>query len=228
MQNDYERHHLECPVLPSIYKLPGFDQVNGLLISWFLKECSQMGLEKYCSVTKHLFTIKIDPMTRGFDENGQYKSDSFLAAYTVDVGANKLSKDVVFFFNCICAEMIQYLILSGFNIPNHYLPTVGASLVHMLGILDFNCYKMNNLNSSIINCIFNTSLFSFTRTDFYPIFCLFNHSCDANVTNSGCLRNKRKVLRAIQPIPKGKQVITCLLNKWYNFFHFNLLLIYLP
>lgn len=164
-----------------------------------------MGLEKYCSMINSLSKKKIDPLTRGFDENGLYKSDNFLTAYTLDVSENKLSTDVVFFFNCVCVEITQYFILSGFNIPICYLPTVGASLVHMLKILDFNCWKINNLYRPNVSLL-NNSFYLPTKLAFYPSICLFNHSCDANVMNSGCVSYKRRVLKAVQPILKGDQV----------------------
>lgn len=182
-------------------------------MKWFVRECTKIGLEKYCSMINSLSKTKKDPLTRGFDENGFYKSDNFLTAYTLDVGENKLFMDVVFFFNCVCVEMTQYFMLSGFNIPKCYLPTVGASLVHMLKILDFNCWKMNNLYSPNVSLL-NNSFYSPTKFAFYPSICLFNHSCDANVMNNGCVSDKKRVLKAIQPILKGDQVT---INRCFNF-----------
>jgi len=36
---------------------------------------------------------------------------------------------------------------------------------------------------------------------------LFNHSCDGNIKRSGVISDRIRVMKAVQPIPKGTQVI---------------------
>lgn len=148
---------------------------------------------------------KVNPKTVGFDKNGQFKSDNFLTAYSLRNCENKTSPDLLFFMHCIAVEIVEYLLLSGFKIPDRHVATVGASLVHMLKILDFNCQRILDFNPSV----------TFTDVSFpiacslYPSLSLFNHSCDPNVRHTGVLSEKTRVLRAVQPISKGTQVTCC-------------------
>lgn len=204
-----EGHANECSILHSLMALPGIKFMNIFAMRWFLTDCSKLGLKQYCSKVKQLSNASIDPKNRGFDENGKYKSDSFLTAYTLDNNENKLSIDNLFFLNCISVEMVNILLLSGFEIDECYLTTVGVSFVHMLKILRFNFGK-SFLNALRINCQHiptpNGNQFINTAFGLYPTICLFNHSCDPNVNMSGLLSTKKKIYKAIQPIPKGDQV----------------------
>jgi len=207
MDKDYkDGHHLECPIIYFIKSTPGNTRMNELAMKWFLIDYLKMGLKKYCSIVDNFSESKIDPMTRGFDETGQYKSDNFLTAYSLDNSENKMSIDVLFFFNCIAVDMLHYLILSGFKIPNLYMGSVGASLVHILTVLDLNCRKLN-INSPSVSFRRDRQLTLTIALTLYPTISLFNHSCDANIRRSGEISDRIRVMKAIQPIPKGTQVI---------------------
>jgi len=209
MNKDYkDGHNLICPIIYFIRSAPGISKLNELALKWFLKDYLKMGAKKYCSIVDNFSESKIDPMTRGFDEIGQYKSDNFLTAYSLDSSENKMSIDVVFFFNCIAVDMLHYLILSGFKIPEQHMGSVGASLVRILTVLDFNCRKLN-INSPTVS--FRQLTFRLALT-LYPTISLFNHSCDANIKRSGVITDRIGVMKAIQPIPKGTQVIICIDN----------------
>jgi len=199
-------HYLECPIMSFIKSTPGTTRINELAMKWFLKDYLKMGLKKYCSIVDNFSKSKIDPQTRGFDETGQYKSDHFLTAYSLDSSENKLSIDVLFFFNCIVVDMLHYLILSGFKIPECYIGTVGASLVHILIVLDLNSRKLN-INAPTISYQGQLHLTLTIALTLYPTLSLFNHSCDPNIKRSGELSDRIRVMKAIQPIPKGTQVI---------------------
>jgi len=205
MNKDYkEGHNLACPITCFIRsKIPGISRMNELAMKWFLKDYLKMGLKKYCSIVDNFSESKIDPITRGFDEIGQYKSDHFLTAYSLDTRENKMPMEVLFFFNCIAVDMLHYLILSGFKIPERYIGSVGASLVRILTVLDLNCRKLNT-NAPTVSCRSDTYTIALTL---YPTICLFNHSCDANIKRSGKVTDRIRVMKAIQPIPKGTQVI---------------------
>jgi len=206
MNKDYkDGHYLECPIMHFIKATPGITKINQLAMKWFLKAYIKMGLKKYCSIVDNFSESKIDPITRGFDEIGQYKSDNFLTAYSLDCNENKISIDVLFFFNCIAVDMLHYLILSGLKIPECYIGTVGASLVRILTVLDFSYRKLNlNELSPRRRDILLTLSMALTL---YPTISLFNHSCDANISPSGNLLGRIRVMKAIQPISKGTQVI---------------------
>lgn len=211
MQKAYEEgHSKECSILCSLIKLPGTLSMNATVLRWFFVDYSKFGLKKYCSRVKQLSNASVDSINRGFDENGKYKSDSFFTAYTLDYNENKISIDDLFFLNCISVEMVNFVTLSGIEIPRRYLPTVGASFVHMLKILSFN-FGRSYINSLRLfyypdNNIQSITFFH-TAFGLYPSICLFNHSCDPNVDMCGILNARKKIYKAIQPIPKGDQVI---------------------
>ncbi|XP_016664121.1 SET and MYND domain-containing protein 4 isoform X2 [Acyrthosiphon pisum] len=122
MNKDYkDGHNLLCPIMYHIKSRPGITKINELAIKWFLRAYSKMGLKKYCAIVDNFSESKIDPIKRGFDEIGQYKSDDFLTAYSLDIIVNEMSIDVLFFFNCIAVDMLHYLMLSGFKIPECYI-----------------------------------------------------------------------------------------------------------
>eukprot|EP00102_Acyrthosiphon_pisum_P016155 XP_008187004.2 PREDICTED: SET and MYND domain-containing protein 4-like [Acyrthosiphon pisum] len=204
-------HNLECPIIFFIRSLPGITDLNQLALKWLSKELSKMGLKKYCSLVDTFSKSKIDPKTRGFNENGQYKSDNFLTAYSLDSCEEEMPIEVLFFFNCIAAEMLQYLMLSGFKIEECYLGIVGTSLVRILSVLDLNARKIN-INAPNMVSLKGQSLQSYYYMTFpmaialYPSLALFNHSCDPNIERSGKLSTKTRVMKAIQPIPKGNQL----------------------
>jgi len=199
-------HYLECPIMCFIKSTPGITRINELAMKWFLKDYLKMGLKKYCSLVDDFSKSKIDPLTRGFNETGQYKSNNFLTAYSLDSKENKLSIDVLFFFNCIAVDMLHYLMLSGFKIPECYIGTVGSSLVHIIIVLDLNCRKLN-INAPTISFQGKRQLTLTIALTLYPTISLFNHSCDPNIKRSGELSDRKRVMKAIQPIPKGTQVI---------------------
>jgi len=211
MQKDHEyyNHNIECPILYSIKQIQGITLLNELVIKYFLRTISKLGLEKYCSEVKIFSNSKIDPIKRGFDENNQYKSDNFMASYTLDVDKD-LSMEDTLSLNCIVSEIIECLHLSGFKIPVCDLATVGCSLIHMIKILDANCMKLTTIARCNINCAQGS-----LNLALYPTLSLFNHSCDPNVMPCGILNNRTRVLKALQPIPKGSQVI-------YSHFKFNI------
>ncbi|XP_060875158.1 SET and MYND domain-containing protein 4-like [Metopolophium dirhodum] len=198
-------HYLECPIMNFIKSTPGITRMNELAMKWFLKDYLKMGLKKYCLIVDNFSKSKIDPQTRGFDETGQYKSDNFLTAYSLDSSENKISIDVLFFFNCIAVDMLHCLILSGFKIPECYIGSVGASLVRILIILDLNCRKLN-INAPTISFQGKHQLTLTIALTLYPTISLFNHSCDPNIKRSGELSDRIRVMKAIQPIPKGSQL----------------------
>ncbi|XP_029342267.1 SET and MYND domain-containing protein 4-like [Acyrthosiphon pisum] len=204
MDKDYkEGHNFACPIIYFIRsRIPGISRMNELAMKWFLKDYLKMGLKKYCSIVDNFSESKIDHITRGFDEIGQYKSDNFLTAYSLDNRENKMPMEVLFFFNCIAVDMLHYLILSGFKIPEQYMGSVGASLVHILTVLDLNCRKLNT-NAPTVS--FRSDTYTIALT-LYPTISLFNHSCDANIKRSGERIDRIRVMKAIQPIPKGTQL----------------------
>ncbi|XP_060873853.1 SET and MYND domain-containing protein 4-like [Metopolophium dirhodum] len=206
MNKDYkDGHNVACPIIYFIKSTPGISRMNELAMKWFLKDYLKMGLKKYCSIVDNFSESKIDPITRGFDEIGQYKSDNFLTAYSLDNKENKMPMDVLFFFNCIAVDMLHYLILSGFKIPERYMGSVGASLVRILTVLDLNCRKLN-INAPTVSfhrdCRFTLGI----ALTLYPTISLFNHSCDANIKRSGEITGRIRVMKAVQPIPKGTQL----------------------
>jgi len=207
MNKDYEDgHHLVCPIICFIKSTPGISKINELALKWFLKDYLKMGPKKYCSIVDNFSESKTDPITRGFNEIGQYKSDNFLTAYSLDCSENKMPIDVLFFFNCIAVDMLHYLTLSGFEIPEQYMGSVGASLVRILTVLDLNARKLS-INNPYISYQELTFTLAFTL---YPTISLFNHSCDGNIKRSGVITNRIRVMKAVQPIPKGTQVIICI------------------
>ncbi|KAL5233657.1 hypothetical protein ACI65C_001067 [Semiaphis heraclei] len=206
MNKDYkDGHHLECPIMHLIKSTPGITKINQLAMKWFLKAYIKMGLKKYYSIVDNFSESKIDPITRGFDEIGQYKSDNFLTAYSLDCNENKISMDVLFFFNCIAVDMLHYLTLSGLIIPECYIGTVGASLVRILTVLDLNSRKLN-VNAPSVSYRIDRQLSTPFALTLYPTISLFNHSCDANIKRSGEISDRIRVMKAVQPIPKGTQL----------------------
>jgi len=207
MNKDYkDGHNVACPIIYFIKSTPGISRMNELAMKWFLKDYLKMGLKKYCSIVDKFSESKIDPMTRGFNEIGQYKSDNFLTAYSLDSKENKMPIEVLFFFNCIAVDMLHYLILSGFKIPERYLGSVGASLVRILTVLDLNCRKLN-INAPTVSFGIDNKFTLEIALTLYPTISLFNHSCDANIKRSGEITDRIRVMKAVQPIPKGTQVI---------------------
>uniref|UniRef100_A0A2S2NWJ6 SET and MYND domain-containing protein 4 n=1 Tax=Schizaphis graminum TaxID=13262 RepID=A0A2S2NWJ6_SCHGA len=202
---DKEGHCFECSIMHFIKTTPGITRMNELAMKWFLKDYIKMGIKKYCLTVNNFSKSKIDPKTRGFDENGQYKSDNFLTAYSLDSGVDKLSIDVLFFFNCIAVNMLHYLILSGFKIPESCLGIVGASFVRILTVIDLNCRKLN-INAPSLSFHQVSQLTLTIAFTLYPTISLFNHSCDPNIKRSGELTDRVRVMKAIQPIPKGTQL----------------------
>lgn len=199
-------HRFQCSIMKSIRTLPGIPQINDLVIKSFFKEFCKMGLEKYCSIVNKLYENEIDPKTRGFDENGQYKSDSLFTVYSLECHENKVSMDITFFLNCLAVEMLQYMMISGFYIKDCDVATIGVSFVRMLNILDLNCWK-NNVNSPAICLPSNKEITKKSGDALYPSICLFNHSCSPNVIRSGVLYDRIRVMKAVQLIPKGNQVL---------------------
>ena len=102
--------------------------------------------------------------------------------------------------------MLHYLILSGFKIPERYMGSVGASLVRILTVLDLNCRKLN-INSPTVSFRNDRRFTLRIASTLYPTISLFNHSCDANISPSGNTFDRIRVMKAVQPIPKGTQVI---------------------
>lgn len=206
MKKDSEdSHNFECSILYFISKLPGIPKVNEIVTKWFFKEYTKMGIKSYCSVVTNFSKTKFDPESRGFDENNQYKSDSFLTAYSLDSNEEKLPFNVMFFLNCVAVEMLNYLKLSGVEIPKNCIATVGVSLIRMLNIIDYNCWKFNTIAPSM-NLLGSKDLVVLIAHALYPSISLFNHSCDPNVRRSGILSGSLRILKATQPIPKGSQV----------------------
>jgi len=203
--------------------MPGISDLYELALKWLVKELSKMGLKNYCSLVDLFSKSKIDPNIRGFNENGQYKSDNFLTAYSLDSSEQKMPSEVLFFFNCIAAEMLQYLMLSGFKIEERYLGIVGTSLVRILSVLDLNSRKLsvNAPNMTSLKGQLSGLYFYMTYPivlALYPSIALFNHSCDPNIQRSGKLSTETRVMKAITKIPKGSQVTIDLFYYHYTFF----------
>ncbi|XP_050535720.1 SET and MYND domain-containing protein 4-like [Daktulosphaira vitifoliae] len=205
MQKSHEEDHfLECPILYYINKLPGIPLINRLTVKWFTKEIIKFGIDNYCNKVRSLNTFSVNLLTKEFDRNGFFNSNDFCTAYSMAINDDKISLDVKFFFNCIAVEILNYMSLGGFEIYDHHKATVGASLVHMLCVLDLNCFKSRNF---IIPLSPKDSLFKPLMTGTLdPTFGLFNHSCDPNILLCNGYENKNIVYKAIQPIPKGKQL----------------------
>lgn len=208
MQKAFVDGHKEaCSILRITFSIPGSERVNRLVMDWFLKANFKMGLAKYVSLVKNAFNTKIDPMTRGFDENGKYKSDNFLTIYSLESEEHKISMDKLFFYNCVAVEMVITLMSNGFKIPKSYLGTVGESLVHMLYVVDINYLKfIVNLSSKPLFPDSDSNGKSSSLVGLFSSIFLFNHSCDANVRREKVFKTKSTTLKAVQFIPKGKQV----------------------
>ncbi|XP_050436187.1 SET and MYND domain-containing protein 4-like [Adelges cooleyi] len=200
-----EGHSFECQILRKVVSIPGIPKINRFALKWFLKEYTKLGIDQYCLTVHSFFTTSIDLLVRGFDSNGFFLSKNFCAAFSMETNEDKMSMDVKLFFNCIAVEILNYLILNGFQIHDHQKAIVGASLVHMLSILDLNCLKSSACSYSIPTLI-EDDCRPFLASTMYPSLSLFNHSCDNNVSHSGTLQSTRRVFRALQPIPKGKQL----------------------
>lgn len=198
-------HDVECPILYSIQSIPGNSYLNQLVLKWFLKECSKVDVQTFC-----LLLSTLDKMTTTrFNENRRIKSGNFSTAYFMKTF--KTTTQNLFYFHGVAVEIVEYLILSGFTIPDYCITTVGASIVHMLNILHSNCQKL---------FVYNPSVPFITKENeshpiaygLYPSMGLFNHSCDPNVKPSGLLSDKIRVLKAIRPIPKGSEVTIVFLS----------------
>jgi len=206
MQMDEKNGHLyQCPIMYSVQQMPGIPKLNELVLKTFLKEYCQIGLNEYCSIVNNLTKNTIDLLTRGFVK-GQYKSENFFTAYSLDGCESKHSKRILFFLNCVAAEILQYLILSGFYVPKSNITTIGVSFVHMLNVLDINAWKFSVVNCPSVPSKLNRNFRVTIACALYPSIGLFNHSCDPNVKQSGVLSDRINVLTAVQPISKGSQV----------------------
>jgi len=198
-------HIYQCPLMHSIKQISGIPKLNELVLKIFLKEYVKMGIQEYCSVVNNLSETTIDPKTRGF-VNGQYKSEHFFTAYSMEGHENKITNNILFLLNCIAAEILQYLMLSGFHIPESDITIIGASFAHMLNILDLYSWKLAMVNCPSVNTVANKNYLVTVVCALYPSIGLFNHSCDPNVKRSGILSERTNVLTAVQPISKGSQV----------------------
>lgn len=199
-------HKLECPVMVSIKSLPGDSKLNQLALRWFVSEYSKLQLLNYYVLVKKLLQNSKEPMVRGFSDSNLYASDNFVTAFSMQYNEYNTSMDLLLFYYCLGAEMMEFLRFSGVEIPDCYLNTIGASLVHMLIIVDTNCRKLPVISPCIPAEVTKRSAIPIAYS-LYPTIYLFNHSCDPNVRGSGDLSNRIRVMKAIQPIPKGSQVI---------------------
>lgn len=200
LKNAFEDgHDVVCPILHAIKKIPGNSYLNQLVLKWFVKECSKVDVQTFCSLLSKTF----NETTTSVNKNKLFMSEDFLNAFSLNTGGTFLND--VFYFYCMAVEIIEYLILSGFNVPKCYKATAGASIAQMLNVLESNCRRL---------FVYNPSMDFITRKDMsypiayalYPSIGLFNHSCDANVKPSGLISDKMRVLKAIRPIPKGSEV----------------------
>lgn len=206
--NEDDGHHLECLLMYSISTIPGIQLKNILVMKWFLRDCSKMGINKFCAMVNDLSKTIIDPKTKGFNVNGMYKLDNFLEIFTSKNINDKLPLNHLCLLSHIAAEMMQYMKLSGFKILNKHVNTVGASLVHMMDIL-------NTPNRHLfISHLQHIDQLKKATISMNPIMSLFNHSCDANLKLNEVWIDKTFIWQAIQPIPKGSQV-TIILRIYY-------------
>lgn len=194
-----DAHNLECKFINYIPRIPGNPMINLLVVNWFFKAISQMGLDGYCWIVHDFLKTKLDPLTRGFNKNGQYISDEFLTGYSLYYDENNISLKLSFLYSCIATNILHCVIKRGMTIPTHQILTVGASFLHMIKLLYSN--SVNFRTSWPRSC----SPPKILARGLYPVMCLFNHSCDANVT-SYVLDKKTAVLKATHPISKGSQV----------------------
>lgn len=201
--DENDGHSYQCIMMYSIDNMPGMPKLNELIIKIFLKEYCKTDLEEYCSVVKNWTeTSEIDPLTRGFVKH-QYKSESFSTVYSLKLFESRKSKNYLFLLNCIAAELLHYLMISGLCIPESYITTVGVSFVHMLNNFDFVFWNFAQKYGPCVNKLNYNVILAYAL---YPSIFLFNHSCDPNVKRSGVLSDKTSVLTAVQPISKGSQV----------------------
>lgn len=197
-------HNIECPILYSVHSLPGNSYLNQLALKWFVKECSKMGVQTFCSLINSMGKpTEIGHKIEGLDDDGLFESDNFLSAYSMRTSGTSL--DSLLFFHCVAVEILEYLLLIGFEIPECSINTAGASIAHMINVLDNNCRKLYVNNPSIPYDTMKELSYPIAYA-LYPTIGLFNHSCDPNVMRSGLLSDKTRVLKAIQPISKGSQV----------------------
>lgn len=199
--NEDDGHNLECPLMKSINSIPGIVGVNTLVTKWFLRDCSKMGLSKFCAMVNDFSKAIIDPKTKGFDVNGIYKLDNLLEVFSSKHIENNLPLHYVFFISHIAVEIMQLMKLSGFKIPQKHVNTVGASLVHMLDVLITSNHHLFTYGQRYKNDQVKISAFSLR-----PIMSLFNHSCDPNINLNEVWIDKTHIWQAVQPIPKGSQV----------------------
>jgi hypothetical protein len=199
-------HALECPIMFSIKSLPGDINLNQLAMRWFVREYFKLNLINYYVLVKKLLEIYKEPMVRGFSDSHVYNSENFVTAFSMHCNEKEISMDLLLFYFCLGAVMFEYLMISGIDIPNSYLNTIGASLVRMLFILDTHCRKLT-VNAPCIPAELTKRSTLPIAYSLYPTIYLFNHSCDPNIRCSGDMSGRIRVMKAIQPIPKGSQVI---------------------
>lgn len=164
-----------------------------------------MGLDEYCSTVTMLSKSKVDPLTRNKIKEGKY--DDFVAAYSMEILNTSSSEKRLLYFNCIVVEMIQLLLMSGHKIPDIQIPTVGASLVHMLQVLDTNSRNFITQSSTLAVATNDGPMFSNLLFSLYPSISQLNHSCDSNVMIKHLQYKRTLALKASRPIPRDSQVI---------------------
>ncbi|XP_025421568.1 uncharacterized protein LOC112691508 isoform X2 [Sipha flava] len=199
-------HTLECPIMFSINSLPGDTKLNQLAIRWFVREYFKLNFVNYYVLVKKLLENNKEPMVRGFSDSHVYSSENFATAFSMHCNEKEISMDLLLFYFCLGAVMSEYLMISGIDIPNRYLNTIGASLVRMLLILDVHCRKLTVISPCIPAQMTKRSSVP-TAYSLYPTIYLFNHSCDPNIRGSGNLSDRIRVMKVIQPIPKGSQLL---------------------
>lgn len=181
------------------------DHMEHLSLYIFLTAVCEFGLDKYISTVCGLNTDTTDLMMRGFNSSGKYLSNQFCSAYTLEGNETKRTVSDLFIRNCYAAVMVSLIKLTGLKISDHQLGIVGESLVHIICAVSSNAHEITQslerktwILSEKHKCIPIASVLM-------PVLSLLNHHCDPNVVRHNY--NGTIVLRAIQPISKGSQVL---------------------
>jgi len=185
--------------------MPSITNIHYLAFYTVVKSISKLGLDKYIDIIHTLKDIS-DPLKRGFNANGQYLSDNFSALYALEGNESKRTSCYLFMTHCYAAVIVSYLVLAGIEIPDHQLGKIGESVIHILCVSACNTITttqpLEHLSLSVSKTL---PEMPFTYL-FLPVLSLINHSCDPNVVRQE-LNDGTVVLRVLQPIKKGSQVI---------------------
>lgn len=216
-------HNVECSLVYPLKGDPTVEPVHDMALRCFVQLTNAMGLDRYCSaVTEytnngHKKNINNNAgddgsQTIDFDRAGSAPDPAFRSVYGLDGNESKRTVSNMFSMHCTASMIVSVLLLNGFRVPPCSLGTVGESLVHLLCVSNLNSYasaeplKHIDLQSfGDVVAASGSRVLNAVAFVLCPTNSLINHSCDPNVvvqTHGGV-----EVIRALQPISKGSQVV---------------------